>query len=135
MPLVAVVDDEKPVRTALRRLLRAAGMEAEAFASGPEFFEGAAARRPACVVLDLHLPGMGGQQILERIRRMADPMPVIIITAHDTAEARTLCLAAGASAYLCKPLDDRLLLNAISAAIGKAATGRLQTLSSKENPS
>jgi FixJ family two-component response regulator len=135
VPLVAVVDDEKPVRTALRRLLRAAGMEAEAFASGAEFFEGAALRRPECVVLDLHLAGMGGQQILERIRRMADPVPVIIITAHDTDEARARCLAAGAAAYLCKPLDDRLLLNAISAAIGKASSGRKQILSSKESPS
>lgn len=135
MPLVAVVDDEKPVRTALRRLLRAAGMEAEAFASGAEFFEGIESRRPECVVLDLHLPGMDGEQILERIRRMAEPVPVIIVTAHDTEVARARCLAAGAAAYLCKPLDDRLLLNAISAAIGKAAGGRTQILSSKESPS
>jgi DNA-binding response OmpR family regulator len=49
---------------------------------------------------------------------------VIIITAHDTPEARAKCLAAGASTYLCKPLDDRLLLNAISAAIGKATLAR-----------
>ena len=135
MPLVAVVDDEKPVRTALRRLLRAAGMEAEAFASGAEYFAGAAQRRPECVVLDLHIPGMDGQQILERIRRMPEPVPVIIITAHDTDEARTRCLAAGAAAYLSKPLDDRLLLNAISAAIGKASGGRKQILPSKETPS
>jgi len=124
VPLVAVVDDEKPVRTALTRLLRAAGMEAEAFASGAEFLEAVALRRPECVVLDLHLPGMGGQQILERIRRMLEPVPVIIVTAHDTDQARARCLAAGAAAYLCKPLDDRLLLNAISAAIGKAAQAR-----------
>lgn len=124
MPLVAVVDDEKPVRTALRRLLRAAGMEAEAYASGAEFFESAGLRRPDCVVLDLHIPGMSGQEILERIRGMHDPVPVVVITAHDTAEARAKCIAAGASTYLCKPFDDRLLLNAISAAIGKAATSR-----------
>ena len=121
---MAVVDDEKPVRTALRRLLRAAGMEAEAFASGPEFLDSTGARRPDCVVLDLHIAGMSGQEILERIRAMQNPLPVIIITAHDTPEARAKCLAAGASTYLCKPLDDRLLLNAISAAIGKAALAR-----------
>ena len=122
MPLVAVVDDEKPVRTALRRLLRAAGMEAEAYASGAEYLE--STRPHDCVVLDLHIAGMSGQEILERIRAMQNPLPVIIITAHDTAEARAKCLAAGASTYLCKPLDDRLLLNAISAAIGKAALAR-----------
>ena len=122
MPLVAVVDDEKPVRTALRRLLRAAGMEAEAYASGAEYLE--STRQHDCVVLDLHIAGMSGQEILERIRAMQNPLPVIIITAHDTPEARAKCLAAGASTYLCKPLDDRLLLNAISAAIGKAALAR-----------
>ena len=121
MPLVAVVDDEKTVRNALRRLLRAAGMQAEAFASGPEFLDSPAARKTACVVLDLHIPGMSGQEILERIQALAEPLPVIIVTAHDTPEARERCLAAGAAAYLRKPLDDRLLLNAISAAISKAA--------------
>jgi FixJ family two-component response regulator len=125
--LVAVVDDEKPVRTALKRLLCAAGMQAEAFASGAEFFKSTGDKRPACVVLDLHLPGMSGQEILERIRRMEDPLPVIIITAHDTSEARVRCLASGASAYLSKPLDDRLLLNAISAAVAKATRARTQT--------
>src|SRR5580765_6834334 len=107
-------------------------MEAEAYASGAEFLE--STRHHDCVVLDLHIPGMGGQEILERIRRLKDPLPVIIVTAHDTPEARAKCLAAGASTYLCKPLDDRLLLNAISAAIAKATQARKSTLFSKETP-
>jgi FixJ family two-component response regulator len=114
------VDDEKPVRDALRRLLRAAGMRAEAFASGPEFLDSVASLRPDCVVLDLHLPNMSGQEILRRIREREDPLAVVIITAHDTPEARSRCLAAGAAAYLSKPLDDGLLLAAITAAIAEA---------------
>jgi len=132
VPIVAVVDDEKPVRDALRRLLRAAGMEAEAFASGPEFLESAAELRPECVVLDLHIPKMSGQEILRRIREMKDPFPVIVITAHDTPETRSRCLAAGAAAYLCKPLDERLLLNAISAAIARSGHRREPTIPIKE---
>ena len=120
MPFIAVVDDEEPIRKALKRLLRAAGLEAEGYASGQAFLDGAAARRPDCVLLDLHMPNMSGEQVLRQIRRMTGRTPVVVITAHDTPETRDQCLAAGAAAYLRKPLDDRLLLNAISAALSKA---------------
>ena len=119
MPFVAVVDDEEAVRKALKRLLRAAGLEAEGFATGEEFFQ--SARRADCVLLDLHMPKMSGLQVLERIRALARRLPVVVITAHDQPETREQCLAAGAVAYLRKPLDDRLLLNAISAALSKPA--------------
>ena len=121
MPFIAVVDDEEPVRKALQRLLRAAGLEAEGYASGKEFL--AAERRPDCVVLDLHMPVMSGQALLAQIRRISARLPVVVITAHDTAETRDECLAAGAAAYLRKPLDDRLLLNAISVALAKPPRG------------
>jgi FixJ family two-component response regulator len=118
---IAVVDDEEPVRKALKRLLRAAGFEAEGYASGQAFLDGAAAKPPNCVLLDLHMPGLSGQLLLARIGKMAGRPPVVVITAHDTPETRDECLAAGAAAYLRKPLDDRLLLNAVSAALSKAA--------------
>ena len=116
MPLIAVVDDEEPVRRALKRLLRSAGLEAEDYASGQDFF--AAERRADCVVLGLHLPVTTGLQVLQRIRQMTKRMPVIVISAHDQLQTREECMAAGAAAYLRKPLDERLLLNAISAALG-----------------
>jgi FixJ family two-component response regulator len=119
VPLIAVVDDEEPVRKALKRLLRAAGLDAEGYASGQDFF--AADRRADCVVLDLHMPVMSGLQILRRIRQTTKRLPVVVITAHDQAETREECIAAGAAAYLRKPLDERLLLNAISAALSKPA--------------
>jgi FixJ family two-component response regulator len=122
--LIAVVDDEEPVRKALKRLLRAAGLQVEIYASGREFLERAAQRRPDCLVLDLHMPGTSGLQLLRQINAGGEPMAIVIITAHDTPETREQCLAAGARAYLRKPLDDRLLFNAISAAIGAAAQGR-----------
>jgi FixJ family two-component response regulator len=118
MPYVVVVDDEEPVRTALQRLLRAAGLEADGYASGKEFL--AAPRRPDCVVVDLHMPLMNGQALLRQIRKVNAGLPVVIITAHDTPETRSECTAAGAAAYLCKPLDERLLLNAISVALSKS---------------
>ena len=117
MAFVAVVDDEESVRKALKRLLRAAGFEAESYATGQEFLKEAATREPDCVVLDLHMPLMSGSQLLAQIRRMPRRPPVVVITAHDVPEKRDECLAAGACAYLRKPLEDRLLLNAISAAM------------------
>ena len=123
MPFVAVVDDEESVRKALKRLLRAAGLEAESYATGQEFLAQAATREPDCVVLDLHMPVMSGSQVLAQIRKMPRRPPVVVITAHDVPEKRDECLAAGACAYLRKPLEDRLLLNAISAALRTAVTG------------
>jgi FixJ family two-component response regulator len=124
MPFVAVVDDEESVRKALKRLLRAAGLEAESYATGQEFLEQAAQREPDCVVLDLHMPVMSGSQVLAQIRKMPRRPPVVVITAHDVPEKRDECLAAGACAYLRKPLEDRLLLNAISAALRTGVSGR-----------
>jgi len=117
---VAVIDDEETVRTALRRLLRSAGLDVETHSSGADFLEAAAKHPPDCVVLDLHMPGMGGIEVLRRVRALSPAMRVVVITAHEEAATRDQCLAAGAAAYLAKPLDDRLLLNAISAALAPA---------------
>lgn len=117
MPYVAIVDDEEGIRKALRRLLRASGLDAHAYATGEEFLSAAAQKRPDCLVLDLHMPGMSGLQVLRRLQATGEPLPVVVITAHDEPETRKQCMNAGADAYLRKPLEDRLLLKAISAAM------------------
>lgn len=125
VPFIAIVDDEEPIRSALKRLLRAAGLDAEGYASAQAFLHDAASRPPDCVLLDLHMPGTTGQEFLAQVREMERHPPVVIITGHDTSETREQCLAAGAAAYLHKPIDGRLLLNAISAALRtSAAHGR-----------
>ena len=118
-PHVAIVDDEEPVRKALKRLLVASGFEVESYASGKEFLA-TKHQRADCVVLDLHMPGMSGLEVLEELRATRRELPALIITAYDTAEARAQCLAAGASAYLRKPLEERVLLNSISASMAHA---------------
>jgi len=116
VPLVAIVDDEEPIRKALKRLMRAANLEAEAFASGADFLDSLVNRRPDCVILDLHMPGMSGLHVLQRLRQSGLALPAIVITAYDEPETRTHCLAAGAAAYLRKPFEDRLLLDAVASA-------------------
>jgi CheY-like chemotaxis protein len=118
VPYVAIVDDEEPVRKALKRLLRASGLDAESYASGQDSLEAAALREPDCVLLDLHMPRMSGLQVLRALQAARRTLPIIVITAHDAPEAREQCLAAGASAYLRKPLEEHELLDTITAALG-----------------
>ena len=118
MPYVAIVDDEEPVRKALKRLLRASGLDAESFATGKDFLEAAAQREPDCVLLDLHMPRMSGLQVLCTLQAARRILPIVVITAHDAPETREQCLAAGATAYLRKPLEEGDLLDTITAALG-----------------
>jgi FixJ family two-component response regulator len=124
-PRVAVVDDEPSVRRAIQRLIRSAGMEVESFPSGAEFLAALRDGGPDCVVLDLHMPQVTGFEVQARLAQLGARVPVVIITGHDTPEARARAAAAGASAYLLKPVDDRTLLDAIAAAIAGSGGGAL----------
>ena len=118
MAYVAIVDDEEPVRKALKRLLRASGLDAESYASGQDFLEASALPEPDCVLLDLHMPRMTGLQVLRALQAARRTLPIVIITAHDAPETREQCLAAGATAYLRKPLEEHELIDTIRAALG-----------------
>jgi len=119
-PLVAVVDDEESIRKSLRRLFMAAQLDAEIYASGQEFLDSLHGCRPDCLVLDLQMPGLTGLEVQKALTGTGARFPTIIITAHDEPETRARCLAAGAAAYLCKPLHDEMLLEAIADVIGRA---------------
>lgn len=121
---VAIVDDEEPVLKALKRLLAASGLEVEGFASARAFLDASERRRPDCILLDLHMKGMSGLDLLRELRLRAPAVPALVLTAHDDPGTREACLAAGARAYLCKPLDERALLSAISACLSPAAQSR-----------
>jgi FixJ family two-component response regulator len=120
-PLIAIVDDEESVRRSLRRLLVAAQLDATVYASGQEFLDSLGGRQPDCLILDLQMPGLTGLEVQRALSGARVRFPTIIITAHDEPDARARCLSAGAVAYLCKPLHDELLLDAIATAVGSAA--------------
>ena len=115
--LVAIVDDEEPVRRALRRLFLAAGIDVETFASGDELMESVQLEQPDCAVLDLHLPGLTGLDVQQRLTALGIHLPLVIVTGHDEPGVAERALAAGASAYLRKPLDEEKLLAAVAAAV------------------
>jgi FixJ family two-component response regulator len=119
--LVAVVDDDASVRRALTRLLQSAHHRVYTYASAAEFLETGIASNPECLVLDIHLGGMSGLELLSRLRELGHNLPVLIITAHDDAQSRDSAARGGCVAYLCKPLDARLFLEEVATAMKCAA--------------
>jgi FixJ family two-component response regulator len=117
---LAVVDDDAEVRVALTRLVASAGFAVETFASGAEFMRSVEDHEPDCLLLDLHMPGMSGFELQAALAEAHPAVPVLVITGHDTPDARVRALDLGAKAYLCKPVDDEELLAAIDRAIGAA---------------
>ncbi len=121
---IAVVDDDASVRRALQRLLRAAGFAVETFATAREFLDSGRWAQTACLVLDIHLPGMSGLELQEHLAVSGAPIPIVFITAHDDATVRERASRAGAVGYLRKPFDQGTLIEAIGRAIGLDTSGQ-----------
>jgi FixJ family two-component response regulator len=121
--LVAIVDDEESVRRALGRLLRSTGFDVQTFASGADFLHSLERSSPQCVVLDLRMPQMNGFEVLSALARAGASVPVVIITGDDSADSRQLALGRGATAYLRKPVDESMLLDAIQNAMTSPPAG------------
>jgi FixJ family two-component response regulator len=117
---VAVVDDDPFVLRGLERLLRSAGYEVDAYASGISFLAAITDREPDCVVLDLHMPKTSGFAVQAYLSQCENNVPVVVITGDLTPEARVRALSLGAKSYLCKPVDTEVLLPAIEAALSSA---------------
>jgi FixJ family two-component response regulator len=115
--LIAVVDDESPVRTMLGRLLRLADYRVTAFASGKEFLDSLNTQLPACVILDLHMPGLSGLDVQSRMCAAQIDVPVVFITASDDIALDQVILEAGGKRLLRKPFCNDELLEAIGAAL------------------
>ena len=118
--MICVVDDDESIQRALRRLLDATGFRVETFSSADEFLASEHRGRADCLVLDVHLGGLSGLDLQERLARSGRHTPVVIITAHDDRPTRERARRAGAVAYLPKPFDDDSLIAAIQSAIGDA---------------
>ena len=116
---VSVVEDDESVRTALRRLLRSFGLTVETFATSEEFLARPQVESPACLILDVRLPGMSGLELQEHLGSARQRIPIVFITAHEDQQARHEALAAGAVDFLIKPFDEQVLLNAVSQALGR----------------
>lgn len=120
---IAVVDDEDTVRRALERVLRASGMQVVTFRGGSELLHALQTFSPQCIVLDLHMPSLSGFDVLEALKQVPARPAIVVVTGHDSPEARARVLTSGASAYLTKPVDDEMLLSEIASAVAGTGAG------------
>ncbi len=114
---IGVLDDEPEMRKALRRLLTSRGFHVVEYGRGVEFLEAFGSDGLDCLLLDLHMEGVNGFEVLEAFLARQIHLPVIVITAHDEPGTAEQVRGLGAFAYLTKPVDRDALFSSISAAL------------------
>jgi FixJ family two-component response regulator len=115
--IVFVVDDDASVRRSTERLVRPLGFGIQTFASAREFLEGARVERPACLVLDVQMPGLSGLDLQRELAQRGVEIPIVFLTGHGDIPITVQAMKAGAVEFLTKPVKSRDLLIAIRGAI------------------
>lgn len=110
---VAIVDDDEIVRRALRRMIKSLSFDPVEFATGETFLSALSENSFSCALIDLHMPGLNGVDVMARMRRDGHKVPVIIITGGDVPKMRERCLKAGAADYLVKPVERETVSDVI----------------------
>src|SRR5580698_5609762 len=126
-PIVFVVDDDHRVREALSSLISSVGLRVAVFNSASEFLESEKPDVPACLVLDLQLPGTSGLELQQQLIA-GEAVPIIFVTGHGDIPSSVRAMKAGAVEFLSKPFQEQELLQAIDAAIARDRTARQQRL-------
>jgi FixJ family two-component response regulator len=117
-PVVAVVDDDESVRMALASLLRSVGFAVLVFSSAEELWHHHNLPSIRCLILDWRMPGMDGLQLQSYLTAIGWRVPIVFLTAHRSEEGRAQALTGGAIAFLQKPVDADVLLDAVRSGVG-----------------
>src|SRR6202140_2745606 len=115
--VVAIVDDDDLMRSALQGMLKSVGLPSQAFASAEEFLKSGQQYQTACLIADIRMPGMSGLDLQARLNSEHCRIPTIFITAHGDTNMRMQALRAGAVEFLAKPFSDDVLLEHVRAAL------------------
>jgi FixJ family two-component response regulator len=118
--IVYVVDDDASVRRGLSNLVRSVGLRVEVFASASEFLAAKRPDDPACLILDVRLPGLSGLDFQTELTKARNPIPIIFITGHGDIPMTVKAMKAGAIEFLTKPFRDQDLLDAIQIALERS---------------
>jgi FixJ family two-component response regulator len=121
--VISIIDDDASVREATARLVRSLGHSAAVFSSAEEYLESAQARNSACLITDLHMPGMSGADLQNKLLTDGRRTPMIFMTAYFEEKVRDRVLSAGASGFLRKPFEDESLIACLDEALGKSGAG------------
>ena len=116
-PIVFIVDDDLSVRRTTERLIRSAGFKALTFTSAREFLASPKPEGPACLVLDVRMPGLSGMELQRELTQSGIHIPIIFITGHGDIPMSVRAMKAGAVEFLTKPFRSRSLLDAVRAAL------------------
>jgi FixJ family two-component response regulator len=117
--LVAIVDDDESVQSALQDLIESDGLGALCFGSAEQFLDSEARNQAACLIADIRMPGMSGLELQAKLNAQRCRIPIIFITAHGDDEMRILAMREGAVEFLSKPFDDAVLLAIVHAALDR----------------
>ena len=104
--LISVVEDDQPFRESMRKLVRSLGYAVEAFPSAANFLASPRLAETACLVVDVHMPGMTGVELHRHLVDTGCALPTILMTAYPNEVVRNRALNEGVVCYLCKPVDD-----------------------------
>ena len=142
--LVGIVDDDPSVRKGLARLVKSAGYRVEVFASAHEFLARPPREDPACLLIDVRMPGLTGLELQDALAIAGRRMSIVFVSGHGDVVGSVKAMKGGAVDFLTKPVDARELLGAIERAVAQAVSeqreqagaidvqGRLKTLTARE---
>ena len=116
---VVIVEDDEGMRDAIHRVLQASGLAVTGFASAEAALLDRATREAGCLVLDIHLPGISGFDLYERLAAAGSKPPVVFVSARDDARNRERAFQLGALSYLVKPFSSRALADIVARALAK----------------
>jgi FixJ family two-component response regulator len=116
---ISIVDDDASVRESLLGLLRSLGYTVTIFAGAEDFLLSPELKQTDCLFLDVQMPGMSGIELQARLRKELCSLPIIFITAHGDDRTRRQAIGGGAVAFLVKPIDEEMVLNALELALKK----------------
>ncbi len=124
--IVYVIDDDESIREALKSLIRSVGLTVQTFASAHEFLESRRLDVPACLILDVRMPGLSGLDLQRDLTEANIRIPIIFITGHGDIPMSVRAMKAGAIEFLTKPFRDQDLLDAIQQALERDRLERSQ---------
>ena len=130
--MVFVIDDDESIRESLKSLMRSVGLRVETFASAQEFLQSTRPDVPACLILDVRMPGLSGLDLQRELAQVNIHIPIIFITGHGDIPMSVRAMKAGAVEFLTKPFRDQDLLDAIQQALERDRRARSQQADSAE---